>query len=361
MLRIAVLADAESIHTRRWCQHFSSAGFEVHLLSFKQASIEGVHCHFIDAGNIKVAGGNWRFMLKGSHIKSLLKHIQPDVLHALYATSYGLAGALSGFHPYVVTPLGTDVLISPKQSLIYRLALRYVFRKADLVTSMAPHMTEAVLQLGLPKHKLTDVVLGINTDIFNRRAQQLPKDAFVVSSIRNLEPVYNLPHFFKAIALVKPKIPNLQVKVVGQGSLKEELMALCRDLNINDIVQFMGKVSQAEVVQLLNQSHVAVTVSLSDGNALSLLESMACGVYPIASDIPANRQWISDGVNGSLVKTNDVEGLAATLEKVYATYPDIIGEVNKACDAIIAEKGTWQVNMKKMADWYHQLAKHKQA
>jgi L-malate glycosyltransferase len=356
MLRIAVLADAESIHTRRWCQHFSKAGFEVHLLSFKRAEMEGVQCHFIDAGNIKVAGGNWRFLLKGSAIRSVLNKIKPDVLHALYATSYGLAGALSGFHPYVVTPLGTDVLISPKQSFIYRFALRYVFRKADLVTSMAPHMTEAMLQLGLPKEKLTDVVLGINTEVFNSRAQQLPKDAFVISSIRNLEPVYNIPHFLKAIALVKSNISNLKVNVVGQGSLKDELMALCRELQIEDVVRFHGKIPQNEIVQLLNRSHIAVTVSLSDGNALSLLESMACGVYPIASDIAANRQWLTDGLNGSLVKIDDVEGLAEKIRYVHQHYSDVMAKVTKISDKIIAEKGTWQVNMEKMASIYKNFA-----
>ena len=359
MLRIAVLADADSIHTRRWCQHFSNAGFEVHLLSFKRAEMEGVHCHFIDAGAIKVAGGNWRFLFKGAAIKAKLKSIQPDVLHSLYATSYGLAGALSGFHPYVVTPLGTDVLISPKDSFIYRLALRYVFRKADLVTSMAPHMTDAMLQIGLQKEKLRDVVLGINTEVFNRRAQQLPEDAFVVSSIRNLEPVYNIPHFLKAVALAKSKIPNLKVNVVGQGSLKEELLLLCRELQIEDLVQFHGKVPQNEIVQLLNRSHIAVTVSLSDGNALSLLESMACGVYPIASDIPANRQWVTDGLNGSLVKINDVDALAEKICYVYQHHQGLMTKVNEISDRIIAEKGTWQVNMAKMETIYKTLAASK--
>lgn len=356
MLRIAVLADSESIHTRRWCQHFSKVGFEVYLLSFKRAEMEGVQCHFIDAGNIKVAGGNWRFLMKGSAIRSVLNTIKPDVLHALYATSYGLAGALTGFHPYVVTPLGTDVLISPKQSFIYRFVLRYVFRKADLVTSMAPHMTEAMLQLGLLKEKLSDVVLGINTEVFNRNEQQLPKDVFVISSIRNLEPVYNIPHFLRAIALVKSSITNLKVNVVGQGSLKDELMSLCRELQIEDVVQFHGKIPQSEIVKLLNRSHIAVTVSLSDGNALSLLESMACGVYPIASDIPANRQWLKEGLNGSLVKINDVEGLAEKIQYVHQHYYDLIGKVTEVSDKIIAEKGTWQVNMAKMASIYKNLA-----
>lgn len=359
MLRIAVLADAESIHARRWCQHFSQAGYEVHLLSFKQAELEGVHCHFIDAGTIQVAGGNWRVMLKYKEVKAILRHIKPDVLHSLYATSYGMVGALAGFHPYVVTPLGTDILISPKQSVLYKYLLKYVFKKADVITTMAPHMTQAMHEMGVNPAKIQEVIFGINTTIFNRKKHQLPQGVFRISSIRNFEEVYNIPHFLKAIAKVKPKIPNLEVKLIGSGSLRDQLEQLCKELQIDDVVEFLGKVPQAKVVELLNTSHVAVSVSLSDGNALSLLESMACGVYPVVSDIPANRQWINDGLNGRIVGTNDVDGLAEALLHAYMNYTSIIGKAIEVSDQLIAQKGTWQANMQKMEMIYKLLAAEK--
>ena len=86
-------------------------------------TIENVTTHFVDGGNINVVGGNWKVLLKFKEIKRLLSQIKPDIFHSHYATSYGITGALCGFHPYIITTLGSDVLISPQKSFIYKLLL----------------------------------------------------------------------------------------------------------------------------------------------------------------------------------------------------------------------------------------------
>lgn len=354
-MRICLLADGESVHTIRWCKHFHALGHEVHLISFKDAKIEDVEVHFVNTGSIKVKGGNWRVVLKYKEVKSILNDIKPDVLHALYATSYGMVGALTGFHPYVITPLGSDILISPKESRVYRSLLKYTFGKADCVTSMAPHMKQAMLDMGVPTKKIVDIVLGINTEVFQRKNRKLSTENFVVCSTRNFEPVYNIPQFIQAISIIKGKIPNLKVEMVGDGSLREEFKALCKKLEIDGIVNFQGKVKQEKVVEILNQSNVFVSVSLSDGNALSLIEAMACGAYPIATNIPANKDWIKEGINGSFVEIGDEQGLADRIYDAYLHFDKIIDGAIVESDKIISEKGTWQINMQKMETVYKNL------
>jgi glycosyltransferase involved in cell wall biosynthesis len=357
-MKICLLADGESIHTIRWCRHFHELGHDVHLISFKDVQIEGIKVHYINSGSIRVKGGNWKVVFKYKEVKKLLDKIKPDVLHALYATSYGLVGALSGFHPYIVTPLGSDILISPRESKIYRTLLKYVFKKAEIVTSMAPHMKEALLEMGVKQEKIVDIVLGINTTIFHKKNRKLSTTEFVVTSTRNFEPVYNIPQFLDAIRIVKGEIPNLKVQMLGDGSLKSELVEMSKKLGIDDVVIFIGKVKQERVVEVLNQSHVFVTVSLSDGNSLSLIEAMACGAYPIATNIPANKEWIKDGINGNFVTIGNSNELAECLLNAYKNYSLIIDKAMEESDRIIAEKGTWQINMKKMENVYLKLASH---
>ncbi|MCX6295901.1 MAG: glycosyltransferase [Bacteroidetes bacterium] len=357
-MRICLLADGQSIHTIRWCKHFFDLGHEIHLISFSDVKIDGVNVYFVDSGNINVSGGNWKVIFKYKDVKNIINKISPDVLHALYATSYGLIGALSGFHPYIVTPLGSDILISPKESFIYRLLLKYSFKRSDWITSMAPHMKEAMINLGVPESKIGDIVFGINTAIFNRKNRALSSSDFIITSTRNFEPVYNIPHFLRAIALVRGKIPNLKIVMLGDGSLRSELVALTEELKINDIVLFKGKVPQDQVVEILNHSHVFCTVSLSDGNSLSLLEAMSCGAYPIATDILANHEWIKEGVNGSFVKINDIKGLADRIQNVYLNFDSIINRATLESEKIISEKGTWGINMEKMENKYKEISGH---
>ena len=58
---------------------------------------------------------------------------------------------------------------------------------------------------------------------------------------------------------------------------------------------------------------VYVSTSLSDSTSLSLQEAMACQLAPTATDIPANREWITDGQNGFIVSPGDVVALAGRI------------------------------------------------
>ncbi len=164
-MRICFFAEAKSIHTVRWCNHFQQMGHEIHLISFQENDIPNTKVHIIDSGKIKVEGGNWRVLLKFPKIKKNLKEIKPDVFHAHYATSYGISGALCSFHPYVVTCLGTDVLVSPKESKIINFLLRFAFKRTDLITVLADHMVPSVLDLNVRKDKVAVIPFGIDTAV----------------------------------------------------------------------------------------------------------------------------------------------------------------------------------------------------
>ena len=358
-MRICYFGDGESIHVQRWCKHFASLGHEVHLISFKNVSIQGIHSHFINSGNISTTGGNWKVLLKYRSVKNILKQIKPDIFHSHYATSYGITGALCGFHPYIITTLGTDVLISPQKSKIYKLLLKYAFSKADWITAMADHMKAAIENLGVDPDKVSTVPFGIDPMIFNDDHRKLSTEKFVITSTRNLEPVYNIPHLINAVAKAKEKIPNIQLNLIGTGSLEKEIKKLIAELNLTTNTVFYGKVSQNKIAEILNQSHLFISTSLSDGNNISLNEAMACGTFCIATSIPANTQWIQDGENGFLVKTEDVAGLANKIIFSHDNYASLQQKSAWMNKQIIAERANWHGNMKKVETKYSLLISKK--
>jgi glycosyltransferase involved in cell wall biosynthesis len=358
-MRICYFADGESIHVKRWCQHFASLGHEIHLISFKNVIIENVYTHFVDTGKINVKGGNWRVVLKFRAVKKILKQIKPDIFHAHYATSYGITGALCGFHPYIITALGTDVLISPAQSKLYKLLLRYAFSKADWITAMADHMKLAIENIGVSSAKISTVPFGIDPSVFNDSGRQLPENKFVITSTRNFEPVYNIPHLINAVAEAMLKVPSIHLNLIGAGTLQQELEQLIKEKGLSENVTFYGKVPQPKIAEVLNKSHVFVSVSLSDGNNISLNEAMACGAYCIATDIPANTQWITDGKNGYLVKIYDVKELADKIVNSYLHYNELQAQARPYNKKIINERAIWSTNMKIVEKKYQSLINNK--
>jgi L-malate glycosyltransferase len=352
MSRICLLADASSIHTSRWCKHFASLGYEMHVISFKEGVIEGTIVHFVDAGNVSAAGGNWKVLLKVGKVKKILKQIKPDVLHALYATSYGLVGALTRVRPYLITALGSDVLISAKQSKKYRFLVKYAFKRADHITAMAAHMKSAILEMGIPDEKISIVVFGIDPAIFNRNGRLANSDEFLITSTRNFEPVYNHQLLFDAIEKIKDDIKGLKIVLIGEGSQRIQFEHLAHERGLKELVSFTGRIPQAEIANTLRKTHLFVTLAFSDGNCISLNEAMACGTFSIACDIPATRQWIEEGQNGFLVPVNDPDKLAQKIREVYKNYNELIAVATPLNDKLVAEKAIWSVNMKKMDDIY---------
>jgi glycosyltransferase involved in cell wall biosynthesis len=220
---------------------------------------------------------------------------------------------------------------------------------------MSRQMSDVAKDLGTDMTKVSIVPFGVNPEVFNSDHRKLPEDQFVITSTRNLEKVYNIPHLLKSLALVKDKIPNLKVNLMGFGSLEADLKKMALDLGISNFIEFWGKVSQSQIADTLNKSHVFVSVSLSDGNNISLNEAMACDAFCIATNIPANQQWIEEGVNGFLVEINDVEGLADNILRTYSNYRELQEKASPINKEIIKEKGIWANNMKVVEQKYREM------
>jgi L-malate glycosyltransferase len=356
-MKICFFADSGSIHTIRWCNYFKSLGHDVHLISLGSALMEGIKVYPLGVEGINNSGGNWRILFKYRQVKKLLKEIKPDLFHSLYATSYGVTGALCSFHPYVITALGTDILLSPKQSVIYRILLKYAFKRTDKITVVAEHMRSAAIELGAKPENVLAIPMGVDKTIFNSGNRVLSDEKFEVVSTRNFEPIYNIPHLLKSVKLALAEIPNIHVNLLGAGSLKDELIQMSKDLGIDDHVTFVGKMPQPEMAKILSTSHVFVSLSSSDGNNISLNEGMACGTFNIASDIPANRQWIEDNKNGFLVPVNDVDLLAKKLVESRDRFDELTKQAAPINEQLLERNGIWQNNMKRVEELYDQLVK----
>ncbi len=355
MSKICFLADGTSIHTIRWCKYFSEIGHEVHLITLQKAEIENIQIHFIDCGDISKSGGNWRVLTRIWEIKRIIKNIQPDLLHSLYATSYGILGAFSGFHPFVVTALGSDVLISPTNSKIYQFLLKYVFSKAQWITAMSNPMREIMIKLGAKPERTTTLIFGIDTSIFNDFGKTLSNDKFVITSTRNFEPIYNIDILVDALSICQSKIPNLYVNLIGSGRMEVLLKEKIQTLGLDKSINFVGKLTQPEIANYLNNSHLFVSVSSSDGNNISLNEAMACGCVNVVSDIPANRQWIIEGENGFYCPEISAESIANTILNAFQKFESINEKATSLNKKIISEQADWSVNMKKVEHKYNKL------
>lgn len=357
-MKICYLANAAVVHTQRWAKHFASRGYQVTVVSFEPAEIEGVqvlNLPFLSSQR------HMNILLNLWKIRSLVKKIDPHILHIHYVTSYGLAGAVCGIRSFIVTTWGSDIFITPEESFFYRLLVKWVLGRADLVTSMAEHMTAFMNDRGYstPDRILT-LPFGVNTKKFNPgcRLRGYEDTPVTVISTRNLDDVYNVETFIRAIPLVMVKYPLIRFVIVGDGPLRQSLENLTVDLKIHKNIKFLGNVSYEDMPSLLGDSDVFVSTCISDGNNISLNEAMACGAFPVVSAIPANQEWIVHGKNGLVFPCGNIESLAEKIIKALQQ-PELRCAAAAENWSIINQRGSWSKNMDKMEDYYRSKISYK--
>jgi glycosyltransferase involved in cell wall biosynthesis len=379
-LRICVLGDLYSVHTRRWMRPFVERGHELHAISYYRpaATFDGVHLHVLDGRprpseapasraasskappNLLRIANALRYRRRG--LARVLRDVDPDVLHAHYVVEYGFFAATAGFHPLIVTAWGSDILLAARASPLARFITRYTLRRADLVTSNNDFMTAKLRDMGVPPDRLATVVFGADAFFLERHDDSVnvhPPDAGrppTIVSTRSLDaPLYNVDLILRAFALLRARIPDARLLIAGEGRLRPRLESLARDLGLDDNARFLGWLDDDALRDAFAAAEVYVSVPSSDATSVSTLSAMAAGCFPVLSDLPTQHEWVEHGVNGYLAPLASPQALAQRLG-------DALDNAALRRDAatrnrrIVEERGIWQKNALVVEDCYRSLA-----
>ena len=357
-MRICYIGDAGSIHLARWAQFFAERGHRIHVVTDTRAELGGCQVHRVPdysiPWSVPLLPALQVLLRKALAVRRLVKKVQPDLVHGHYATNYGFLAALGGFRPLVQTVHGSDLMIDLDGRIENRLFIRYALRRADLVTSVAQHITRRIRRLGVSPQRITTFQYGVDTEVFTPPDAQSRRNPTRVVSTRHLEWRYNLQLLVKAIPCVLDAVPDASFVLVGDGPDRARLTHMACDLGITDPVAFPGHIGQAAVAQHLQGASVYVSTSLTDGASLSLLEAMACGAFPVVTDIPANREWITHGANGLLVPADNPEALAFAILRALKDR-DLCQAAAKQNVSVVQGRASYRHNMARMERLYQQL------
>ncbi len=292
----------------------------------------------------------------------ILKKINPDLVNLHFQYHYTPAIILARF-PFVLTSWGIEVLVLPHTAFPIRSLATLTAQKALKLTVDAKCLQDIWVTMGIPKNKIQVIPFGVDTSIFNphvngeaiRKKLQIEKDDIVIISTRFLfNSHYNIDCLIKAIPLILKKHDNVTVIIKGAGPLENYLKRLAQKLNVSKSVRFVGLVPQEEVAQYLSAADIYVSTCFVDSTSVSLLEAMACGLAPVVTNIPGNREWIEEGTNGFLFPPRDSDTLA---EKLIQLVEDkhVRENFSRKGFQIIKERAEWQDCVSKMEAVYESV------
>lgn len=310
-LRILFFADAASVHTRRWVAAVAERGAEAIVVTRQPAEVPGAReVVAVHPGQDKP--GWFKALPQVRRVaRELAGRFRPHLVHGHYVTSYGLWTAACGLPvPKVMTAWGSDILVTPHQSRLMRCLVGWSLRRADLITADSLDMVDEIAAY-CPSAPAHQVLWGADTDRFSPGQ---PGPDFEVISLRNWEPNYNIDLIIEAFARFVSLRPHSQARLhlLGGGSMEAMLKDRVASLRLLQQVRFHGRLGDQAMVQAIQRCRASVSVPTSDATSVAMLESMACGLPVIASDLPANRQWI-DPAGGWIVPVRDIDALTRAL------------------------------------------------
>jgi glycosyltransferase involved in cell wall biosynthesis len=239
-----------------------------------------------------------------------LAGFRPDVLdaHYLYPDACGVARVARAFDvPYACTARGSDVKVLARFPAIAR-RIREALAGAAAVIAVSEDLAETMRRMGLVERPVTVIPNGVDGARFRPRdrfearlALDLPAGEPFVVCVGHLVPVHGQERLVRALA--EPGAPaGLALRFVGAGPDRAALEALAASLGVAGRVHFAGVVPHDRMPLWFSAADFSAQLSTSAGCPNAVLESIACRVPVLATDLPEMREVIRTERDGVCVE-----------------------------------------------------------
>ena len=198
-----------------------------------------------------------------------------------------------------------------------------LFKKSEIVVSASlDYIKHSQIKNIYKKYpeKFREIPFSVDTNAFKPvENTEINKKGDIILFVGGLDKA----HYFKGVdilikAISEIKDIELELRIIGEGELKNEFKNLSRDLGAENKVIFLGKLDKKGLVENFQQAKSLVLPSINSNEAFGivLIEAMACGTPVIASNLPGVRTVFENEKSGLLVEPKNIEDLKNKIELI---------------------------------------------
>src|SRR6266571_4717138 len=354
-LRILFVAFGSSPHTARWISQLNGQNWDIHLFpvdeyylypGLRDVTVHMLFRHdspWIDS-SVRQSTLWWPFqrgrtrirkslqglrgdpMSASARLARLIRRLKPDIVHSLemqHGAYLALASReiLNGiFPPWIYSSWGSDIYYYGKQPEHER-RIRSVLTACDYLICDAQRDVDLAREFGF-KGEVLGVFPGaggLDIDYMQQFRQERPLSARRVIALKGRQSHLGGQALvaLKALQMCADALGEYEIVIyMPQGD--SIVSSAARYIAFATGVRFriMSENSPyEEIVKLMGSARLALSIGMTDGTPLSMLEAMVMGAFPIQSNTADTRGWIEDGKNGLLVPPEDAEAIAAAIRK----------------------------------------------
>jgi glycosyltransferase involved in cell wall biosynthesis len=253
----------------------------------------------------------------------------------------------------------------PLQILIRRIVERAVIKKCSSAIVLSQYMANQLKET----HNNTNIHIEMcpgGADIKRFKPSQnreqlraeitLPKNRIVLLTVRGLTPRTGIENLIRAMQLVVKKNVNVSLIIGGGGVLKNKLLALTKELNLENNIKFLGFINDDDLVTYYQVAdYFILPTKYLEGFGLVTPEALASGLPVLATPVGGTIEILTQLNKDLLFKSTEPQDIAALILK-YATLPKNVWQaLSQKCHTFINNTYTWQMSAQKTEKHFLQL------
>ncbi len=178
-----------------------------------------------------------------------------------------------------------------------------------------------LVERGIPRKDISVVHCGIDSELYKYDSSVPRYEKPTILYLGRIKKYKSIQDLIRAFKIVKERIPQSQLMIVGSGDYLDQLKALVNELKLTDDVEFPGFVTSEDKVTRMRKAHVAVLPSLKEGWGLTNIESNSVGTPVIAANVPGLKDSVKNGETGFLFEHGNINQLSEQLMQILTDQP----------------------------------------
>jgi glycosyltransferase involved in cell wall biosynthesis len=259
------------------------------------------------------------------------KKFNVDLIHAYWVLPSGLVALIAGRllrKPLIVTSLGTDLRIAPKNPLV-RALVTFVLKRIDHCIGLSSDLEIRALALGLDPSRSSVIPDGVRVDLFTQLSRNRSVErrklrlgsADIILYVGRLHRAKGLEYLVEALSILSKTNSKITLLLAGDGPEKTRLSRLAMEKSVSRLIRFLGPVPHFEIPNLISLADVCVLPSLSEGLPTFVQEAMFAGKPIVATEVGGIPDMITNRSTGLLVKPSDPSALANAILAILRDRP----------------------------------------
>lgn len=246
-----------------------------------------------------------------------------DVIHGHWVLPSGFVGCIASRGtgiPVVVTAHGRDVCLNPSadytvpQQGYVNWLLRFTFKRLHALAAVSNYTRNQALERGISPERVAVIYDGTNTALFKPDVAPLPLQQrfgadFILLTVRKFYRRKGIQDVIKAMPQVLKECPKVCFVIIGYGPLEQELKQLAASLNLQEHVQFLGRLPNDELPPYYAAADVFIIPSHEEAFGVVAAEAMALG-KPLISTAVGGLKEVADDEVALVVPPRDPDSIA---------------------------------------------------